>query len=222
MEYELIGTIVPAVKCILKPGEAMYTQSGGMMMYTGDINYSTGLRGGVVKSVARQLLARESAFMTTYYAEKHMGIVIFSTTIPGTIQCLKLEKGSSMICQKTPFLCAEEQIMADVVFTKRLRAGLFSGEGFVLQKIYGEGRVFLEIAGDSIIHDLKEGEVLYCNSGNVVAFQDSVDFDITLVKRMSTLLFGGEGNFLVKLTGPGKIILQTQNQMQKVKIYENQ
>mgnify|MGYP000193545374 CR=1 FL=1 len=126
----------------------MYTQSGGMMMYTGDINYSTGLRGGVVKSVARQLLARESAFMTTYYAEKHMGIVIFSTTIPGTIQCLKLEKGSSMICQKTAFLCAEEQIMADVVFTKRLRAGLFSGEGFVLQKIYGEGRVFLEIAGD--------------------------------------------------------------------------
>lgn len=118
MEYELIGTIVPAVKCILKPGEAMYTQSGGMMMYTGDINYSTGLRGGVVKSVARQLLARESAFMTTYYAEKHMGIVIFSTTIPGTIQCLKLEKGSSMICQKTAFLCAEEQIMADVVFTK--------------------------------------------------------------------------------------------------------
>ena len=94
MEYELIGTIVPAVKCILKPGEAMYTQSGGMMMYTGDINYSTGLRGGVVKSVARQLLARESAFMTTSYAEKHMGIVIFSTTIPGTIQCLKLEKGS--------------------------------------------------------------------------------------------------------------------------------
>ena len=177
MEYELIGTIVPAVKCILKPGEAMYTQSGGMMMYTGDINYSTGLRGGVVKSVARQLLARESAFMTTYYAEKHMGIVIFSTTIPGTIQCLKF---------------------------------------------YGEGRVFLEIAGDSIIHDLKEGEVLYCNSGNVVAFQDSVDFDITLVKRMSTLLFGGEGNFLVKLTGPGKVILQTQNQMQKVKIYENQ
>lgn len=222
MEYELIGTIVPAVKCILKPGEAMYTQSGGMMMYTGDINYSTGLRGGVVKSVARQLLARESAFMTTYYAEKHMGIVIFSTTIPGTIQCLKLEKGSSMICQKTAFLCAEEQIMADVVFTKRLRAGLFSGEGFVLQKIYGKGRVFLEIAGDSIIHDLKEGEVLYCNSGNVVAFQDSVDFDITLVKRMSTLLFGGEGNFLVKLTGPGKVILQTQNQMQKVKIYENQ
>ena len=72
------------------------------------------------------------------------------------------------------------------------------------RKIYGEGRVFLEIAGDSIIHDLKEGEVLYCNSGNVVAFQDSVDFDITLVKRMSTLLFGGEGNFLVKLTGPGK------------------
>ena len=195
MEYELIGTIVPAVKCILKPGEAMYTQSGGMMMYTGDINYSTGLRGGVV---------------------------IFSTTIPGTIQCLKLEKGSSMICQKTAFLCAEEQIMADVVFTKRLRAGLFSGEGFVLQKIYGEGRVFLEIAGDSIIHDLKEGEVLYCNSGNVVAFQDSVDFNITLVKRMSTLLFGGEGNFLVKLTGPGKVILQTQNQMQKVKIYENQ
>lgn len=216
MEYELIGTIVPAVKCILKPGEAMYTQSGGMMMYTGDINYSTGLRGGVVKSIARQLFVRESAFMTTYYAENYMGVVVFSTTIPGTIQCLKLERGSSMICQKTAFLCAEEQIMADVVFTKRLRAGLFGGEGFVLQKIYGEGRAFLEIAGDSIIHDLEDGEVLYCNSGNVVAFQDSVDFDITLVKRMSTLLFGGEGNFLVKLTGPGKVILQTQNQVKHV------
>lgn len=188
MEYELIGTIVPAVKCILKPGEAMYTQSGGMMMYTGDINYSTGLRGGVVKSVARQLLARESAFMTTYYAEKHMGIVIFSTTIPGTIQCLKLEKGSSMICQKTAFLCAEEQIMADVVFTKRLRAGLFSGEGFVLQKIYGEGRVFLEIAGDSIIHDLKEGEVLYCNSGfpaaGFLVFRSQIQYIIFRMKSL--------------------------------------
>lgn len=215
MKYEIIGTIVPAVKCILEPGEAMYTQSGGMMMYTGDIKYSTGLKGGITRSIIRQVLAKESAFMTTYRAGASKGVVAFSTTIPGTIQCLKLEFGSSMICQKTAFLCAEEQILTDVVFTKKLRAGLFGGEGFVLQRLYGDGRVFLEIAGDSIIYDLDDGEVLYCNSGNVVAFQDSVDFDITLVKTMSTFLFGGEGNFLVKLTGPGKVILQTQDQIKK-------
>ena len=193
----------------------MYTQSGGMMMYTGDIAYSTGLKGGIAKSIARQAFVKESAFMTTYYAKDHPGIVVFSTTIPGTLQCLKIEEGSSMICQKTAFLCAESQIKLDIVFTKKLRAGLFGGEGFVLQKIYGEGRAFLEIAGDSVIHDLEDGEVLYCNSGNMVAFQDTVDFDISFVKTMSTLLFGGEGNFLIKLTGPGKVILQTQSQVGK-------
>ena len=225
MQYEIIGTIVPAVRCILNPGEAMYTQSGGMMMYTGDISYSTGLKGGIAKSAARQIFTKESAFMTTYYAKDSKGIVVFSTTIPGTIQCLKLEEGSSMICQKTAFLCAESNIFTNVVFTKKIRAGLFGGEGFVLQKIHGTGRAFLEIAGDVIIHDLEDGEVLYCNSGNVVAFQDSVDFDITLVKTMSTFLFGGEGNFLVKLTGPGKVILQTQHQVNsqhQVKIYSNE
>ena len=215
MKHEIIGTIVPAVKCILEPGEAMYTQSGGMMMYTGDIRYSTGLKGGIARSIIRQALTKESAFMTTYRAGTSRGIVVFSTTIPGTIQCLILESGSSMICQKTAFLCAEQDITTNVVFTKKLRVGLFSGEGFVLQRIYGNGRAFLEIAGDSIIHDLNDGEVLYCNSGNVVAFQDSVDFDIALVKTMSTFLFGGEGSFLVKLTGPGKVILQTQNQIRK-------
>lgn len=180
------------------------------------------LRGGVVKSGCKTASCKRVSFYDNVLCRKAYGNCYIFYDNPWNDSVLEIREDSSMICQKTAFLCAEEQIMADVVFTKRLRAGLLSGEGFVLQKIYGEGRVFLEIAGNSIIHDLKEGEVLYCNSGNVVAFQDSVDFDITLVKRMSTLLFGGEGNFLVKLTGPGKVILQTQNQMQKVKIYENQ
>lgn len=110
MEYELIGTIVPAVKCILKPGEAMYTQSGGMMMYTGDINYSTGLRGGVVKSVARQLLARESAFYDNVLCRKAYGNCYIFYDNPWNDSVLEIRKGSSMICQRRHFFVQKSRL----------------------------------------------------------------------------------------------------------------
>ena len=145
-----------------------------------------------------------------------MGIVIFSTTIPGTIQCLKLEKGSSMICQKDGISLCRRADYGRCCFYKKITCWFVSGEGFVLQKIYGEGRVFLEIAGDSIIHDLKEGEVLYCNSGNVVAFQDSVDFNITLVKKNVYIIIWRRRKFSCKIDRTWKkLFYKTQNQMQK-------
>ena len=116
-----------------------------------------------------------------------------------------------MICQKGAFLCAEQSVQLDVTLTKRLAAGLLGGECFVLQKLSGSGMAFLEIDGDMVTYDLAAGAEMLVDTGNVVAFEQTVSYDITTVKGLTNVLFGGEGIFLTKLTGPGRIILQTQN-----------
>lgn len=212
MNYKILGSIVPAVECMLHANEEMYTQSGGMMSFSGDITYKTNLKGGVGKALMRRFIS-ESAFMTSYTAGQRGGIVTFAMTTPGTIKSIDLA-GKKMICQKTAFLCAESNVLADVMITKKIRAGLFGGEGIILQLLHGQGKVFLEIAGDTISYKLDQHEKIYVNIGNIVAFSDTVDFDVSFLKKVSTLVFGGEGSFLAVLTGPGDVILQTQNRHQ--------
>ena len=158
MEWEIIGTIVPAVACSLENEESMYTQTGSMMMYSGDINYNTNLKGGIKGIISRKMTG-ESAFVTNYSAGRMGGNVTFATTVPGTIKCLYITPDKSIICQKTAFLCAEQNVDLSVVFTKRLRAGLLGGEGFILQKLSGEGNAFLEIAGDVLSYELQQGDI---------------------------------------------------------------
>lgn len=213
MEWEIIGTIVPAVACSLENEESMYTQTGSMMMYSGDINYNTNLKGGIKGIISRKMTG-ESAFVTNYSAGRMGGNVTFATTVPGTIKCLYITPDKSIICQKTAFLCAVQNVDLSVVFTKRLRAGLLGGEGFILQKLSGEGNAFLEIAGDVLSYELQQGDILRVNPGNIVAFADTVDFDIEFIKDLSTIAFGKKGMFISTLKGPGLVVLQTQNRKQ--------
>ena len=213
MEWEIIGTIVPAVACSLENEESMYTQTGSMMMYSGDINYNTNLKGGIKGIISRKMTG-ESAFVTNYSAGRMGGNVTFATTVPGTIKRLYITPDKSIICQKTAFLCAEQNVDLSVVFTKRLRAGLLGGEGFILQKLSGEGNAFLEIAGDVLSYELQQGDILRVNPGNIVAFADTVDFDIEFIKDLSTIAFGKKGMSISTLKGPGLVVLQTQNRKQ--------
>ena len=209
MQYQIIGQTVPAVECTLMRGESMYTQSGGMIWQTPGLTMTTNARGGIAKSIGR-MFAGESLFMANYTADTDGVRVAFGSTVPGTV--VPVDVGQTpLIAQKGAFLCAEQSVDLSVAFTKRFSAGLFGGEGFILQKLTGKGMVFLEVDGDMVQYDLAPGAVMKVDTGNVVAFEPTVQYEIETVKGLGNILFGGEGLFLTRLTGPGRVLLQTQN-----------
>lgn len=211
MEYKIVGKTLPAVEITLNKGNSIYTQSGAMAWMSDGIGMQTNTKGGLMKGIGR-VFAGDSLFMNTFTAEKDNQTIAFASTVPGEILPIHLEQGQiGYTVQKGAFLCAEPTIELKVAFKKKLSTGLFGGEGFILQDISGEGNLFLEIDGDQITKDLKEGEVIKVDSGNVVAFEKSVSYEVETVKGVKNVLFGGEGLFLTKLTGPGRVILQTQN-----------
>lgn len=167
-------------------------------------------RGGLGKSIGR-MFSGESLFMATYKAERAGTMIAFASTVAGEVLAIDIGACGGMICQKGAFLCAEETVDLNVTFTKKFSAGLFGGEGFILQDITGTGTVFLEIDGNKVEKILAPGEVIKVDTGNVVAFEKTVSYDIETVKGLKNIFLGGEGLFLTKLTGPGKVILQTQN-----------
>lgn len=211
MQYRMIGNTMPAVEVILNKGEGMYTQSGGMAWMSQGVEMSTSTKGGVMKGLGRKLFAGESMFMATYTAVVDNALIAFASTVAGEIVPVDLAQHQGLIIQKGAFLCATPMVQMELKLTKKFSAGLFGGEGFVLQQAVGEGLLFLEIDGDRIEKDLAPGEVLYADTGNVVAFDATVGYEIEMIKGVSNVLFGGEGLFNTKLTGPGKVILQTQN-----------
>lgn len=211
MDYKIIGQTVPVVEMTLNAGESVYTQSGGMAYQTDGIEMKTNARGGVMKSLGR-MFSGESIFMANYTAQKDGAVVAFASTVPGNIIHVDLSTmPAGMILQKGAFLCAEQNVNTSVAFSKKFSAGLFGGEGFILQKATGNGKLFIEIDGDSIEKELAPGEVLKVDTGNVVAFEPSVSYEIETVKGLGNIFLGGEGLFLTKLVGPGKVILQSQN-----------
>ena len=211
MEYKIVGRTVPSVEVTMNKGEAMYTQKGGMTWQTEGIKMSTNARGGVMKSLGR-MFAGESIFMNTYTSEKDGAQIAFATTVPGDIKALNLsEIPNGMTMQKGAFLCAEPGVELSIAFSKRFSAGLFGGEGFILQKAQGKGMIFLEIDGDPIEKELSAGEVLKVDTGNVVAFENTVSYEVETIKGLGNIFLGGEGLFLTKLVGPGKVIIQSQN-----------
>ena len=209
MQYQIIGQTVPAVECTLMRGESIFTQSGGMIWQTEGLKMTTNARGGIGKSIGR-LFAGESMFMANYTAEADHVRIAFGSTVPGSVIAVDVAQ-TPLICQKGAFLCAEQSVQLDVTFTKKITSGLFGGEGFILQKLSGTGVAFLEIDGDIVTYDLAPGQVLKVDTGNVVAFSPDVQYEIETVKGLGNILLGGEGLFLTRLTGPGRVILQTQN-----------
>ena len=211
MQYRILGDTMPAVEVMFDfPGEEMYTQAGGMAWMTEGVEMSTNTRGGFMKGLGR-MFAGESMFMATYRAQKAGAMIAFASTVAGRILPVDVGVNGGLICQKGAFLCAQESVNLDITFTKKFSAGLFGGEGFILQDISGRGMVFLEIDGDMVEKVLASGEVLKVDTGNVVGFERTVNYEIETVKGLGNIFFGGEGLFLTKLTGPGKVILQTQN-----------
>ena len=209
MRYTIIGQTVPAVECELNQGESMYTQSGGMIWQTQGIKMSTNARGGLGRSLGR-MFTGESIFMANYTAEMPGAKVAFGSTVPGSVVPVNISQGG-LICQKGSFLCAEQTVDLKAVFTKKFMSGLFGGEGFILQHLFGQGMAFLEVDGDMVERYLNPGETLKVDTGNVVAFEPTINYEIETVKGLGNIFLGGECLFLTRLTGPGKIILQTQN-----------
>ncbi len=210
MKYQILGSTMPAVEVKMEAGESVYTQSGGMSWMTEGIAMDTNLKGGFMKGIGR-MFAGESLFMATYTAQKSDAIIAFAATVPGEIMPIDLGQRGGIIFQKGAFLCAQPSVNVQVTFSKSLTLGLFGGEGFILQEMSGDGIAFLEIDGDKIEKELAPGEVIKVDTGNVVAFDKSVSYEIETVKGFKNIFLGGEGLFLTKLTGPGKVILQTQN-----------
>lgn len=210
MQYEIVGKTVPAVEVTLDRGESMYTQSGGMVWQTEGIQMETNTKGGLMKGIGR-MFAGESLFMATYSATKDGAKIAFGSTVPGDVIPVDLTGTPGIIAQKKAFLCAQEGVDVSVTLTKKFSAGLFGGEGFILQDIRGNGYVFLEVDGDQVVRELAPGEVIKVDTGNVVAFDKTVKYEIETVKGLGNIFFGGEGLFLTKLTGPGRVVLQTQN-----------
>ena len=208
MRYEVNGNILPSVDIWLGPGESVFTESGGMAWMKGDVHMSTNTRGGLLQGLTRTL-AGESLFMTTYTCQSGTGMVTFTPEAPGRIMVFELQAGQSLICQKDAFMAAQEGVRLEIHFRRRLGAGFFGGEGFVLQRVTGPGVVFLEIAGDVREYSLEPGEVMRVDPGHIALYEPTVDYDITTVKGVTNILFGGEGLFLATLKGPGRVWLQS-------------
>lgn len=211
MKYEIIGNIMPVVEVTFEnTHESMITQSGGMSWMDEGVSMETNMKGGFLKSVSRAF-AGESMFIVTYSTSKPNTKIAFSSTVPGEIMPIRIEDHNGIILQKGAFLCAESTVEPSVIFNKKLSSGLFGGEGFILQKLNGKGIAFLEIDGNAVVKELKPGETILVDTGNIVAFDGNVKYDIQSIKGAKNILFGGEGLFVTKLTGPGSVILQTQN-----------
>ncbi len=208
MRYEVNGSVLPSVDVWLEPGESVYTESGGMAWMKGDVRMDTNTRGGLLKGLGRTL-AGESLFMTTYTCQSGTAMVTFTPEAPGRIMVFDLQAGQSLICQKDAFMVAQEGVQIEIHFRRRLGAGLFGGEGFILQRVTGPGVVFLEIAGDVREYALEPGEMMRVDPGHIALYEPTVDYDITTVKGVTNILFGGEGLFLATLKGPGRVWLQS-------------
>jgi len=208
MEYKIHGTVMQTLDVQLQQGESVYTESGGMAWMSGNIAMDTNTKGGVMAGLGRAL-SGESLFMTTYTCNGPKGLIVFTPEFPGKILDVQLAAGQTLICQKDAFMCAQDSVELEMHFRKKLGAGLFGGEGFILQKVTGPGTAFIEIPGELREYDLPAGAVMKVDPGHIAMFEPSVAYDITRVKGLKNIFFSGEGLFLASMKGPGKIWLQS-------------
>jgi uncharacterized protein (TIGR00266 family) len=174
----------------------------------GNIEMETSTKGGLMAGLGRKL-AGESLFLTTYTCRSGEASIVFTPEAPGRVVDRELKAGESLICQKDSFMAAEENVKLEMHFRKKLGAGFFGGEGFVLQKVTGPGVVFLEVPGEVREYELTSGETMKVDPGHIAIFEPSVDYSIERVRGIKNILVSGEGLFLATMTGPGKVWLQT-------------
>lgn len=207
MKYEIFGDSLPVVICHLDNGEKMINEGGSMSWMSPNMHMETS-GGGVGKAIGR-MFSGEKIFQNIYTAQNGPGMIAFASSFPGSIKPFEIAPGREIIFQKSAFLAGEASVELSVHFNKKLGAGLFGGEGFILQKVSGSGIAFAEFDGHVMEYNLQPGEQLVVDTGHLAAMDASCTMDIQTVKGVKNVLFGGEGLFLTTITGPGRVWLQT-------------
>ena len=207
MQYEIKGDQLPVVVCTLNPGECMITERGAMSWMTSNMRMET-QAGGVGKALGR-MFSGESMFQNKYTAEGGAGLIAFASSFPGEIRSLQIMPGQSIVCQKSAFLAAEPGVELSVHFKKKLGAGFFGGEGFIMQKLSGQGMAFVEIDGSVVEYQLAPGQTMLLDTGYLAMMDETVQMDVEMVSGVKNIFLGGEGLFNTKVTGPGRIWIQT-------------
>jgi uncharacterized protein (TIGR00266 family) len=212
MQNRITGTTMPVLEFLLEPNDAIISEAGELSWMSPNIQMTTHTQfagGGGFFGAIKRMAGGGSLFMTEYRAMGGAAELAFATRVPGHIVPLEVVPGYEYLIHRHGFLCATAAITIGVGFQQSLGAGIFGGDGFLLQKVGGQGTAWLELSGEVVTRDLKPGETLLVHPGHIGAFQASVSFQITMVRGIRNLIFGGDGLFLAQLTGPGRIWLQT-------------
>jgi uncharacterized protein (TIGR00266 family) len=212
LEYTIEGHNLQIARVRLKPGQEIFAEAGKMVYKTANVSWETRMAGQtlgqkILGAIKRRLMGE--SIMMTYFRTQIPGEVGFAGHYPGKVHVFKLAPGESMMVQRDGFLFAQSSVQLDIALVRRLGAGLLGGEGFILEKLTGPGEVFLHAGGDFVEFNLAPGEQLQVQTGHLVAFEPSVDYDIQTVGSIRTAIFGGEGIFLATLTGPGRVVVQS-------------
>ncbi len=208
MNYEIQGGNFPVLVCTVNDGESMISEGGGMSWMSPNMEMKTSSNGGVGKMLGR-MMTKESLFQNVYTAKGGTGTIAFASSLPGEILALEIAPGTDYVCQKSAFLASSQGVELSTFFQKKLGAGFFGGEGFIMQKLSGTGTAFVEIDGSAVRYQLQAGQKLIVDTGHVVLMSSSCSMDIERVHGVKNVLFGGEGLFNTVVTGPGEVVLQT-------------
>jgi len=208
MKYTISGSVMQALEIQLDPGERVFTEKGAMVWMRGDVKMDSNLKGGLFKSLGR-MFSGESLTLNFFEAGKGGGYVGFAPMGPGKVIPLEVKPGRDIICQRDAFMVAEDGVDVSIHFQKKLGAGFFGGEGFIMQRLSGQGMAFAEIDGEVVEFELSPGEIMRVDTSHLAIMESSVEMDIEFVKGVKNMFLGGEGLFLTRLEGPGKVWLQT-------------
>ena len=203
---------MPVLEVLLQPGEAVISEAGELSWMTQTIQMTTHTQmagGGGFFGAIKRVAGGGTLFMTEYLAQGYPGEIAFATKVPGHILPIEVGGGQEFMVHRHGFLCATPNVQLGVGFQQSLGAGIFGGDGFLLQKITGHGTAWLELSGEVVVKDLRPGETLRVHPGHVGAFSGGISFQITRVPGIKNMIFGGDGIFLAALTGPGRVWLQT-------------
>ena len=208
MEYKIVGEPLPVVICNLEAGEMMITERGSMSWMSPNMKMETTSNGGFGRALGR-MFAGEAIFQNRYTAMGGPGLIAFASSFPGCIKAFQIAPGREIVVQKSGFLASERTVELSVFFQKKLGAGFFGGEGFIMQKLSGSGTAFVEFDGHVVEYDLRPGQSIVVDTGYLAAMDASCSMEIQSVPGVKNALFGGEGLFNTVITGPGHIYLQT-------------
>ena len=208
MRYEIKGDTLPVVVCYLEGGEQMITERGSMSWMSPNMKMETTTNGGIGKAFGR-MFSGEAMFQNRYTAMGGNGMIAFASSFPGQILARQIVPGQELIVQKTGFLASEAGVSLSVYFQKKLGAGIFGGEGFIMQRLSGSGMAFLEFDGHVVQYDLQPGQQIVVDTGYLAAMEGSCSMEVQTVPGLKNMVFGGEGVFNTVVTGPGRVWLQT-------------